>query len=108
VTISGTGGTPALTRTTIIGLTVTGGGGGNGGVTVTPSVGGNPPWYNETRVSLANTGTITALTVTIVVQRTAGISHQGMYDNVGGSPRRTTAAPTCPRSPTPGRAPAVP
>ena len=47
-------------------------------------VGGNPPWYNETRVSLANTGTITALTVTIVVQRTAGISHQGMYDNVGG------------------------
>jgi hypothetical protein len=53
-------------------------------VTVTPSVGGNPPWYNETRVSLANTGTITALTVTIVVQRTAGISHQGMYDNVGG------------------------
>ena len=84
VTISGTGGTPALTRTTIVALTVTGGGGGNGGVTVTPSVGGNPPWYNETRVSLANTGTITALTVTIVVQRTAGISHQGMYDNVGG------------------------
>ena len=83
VTITGVGGTPALTRTTIVALTVTGGG-GTGGVTVTPSIGGNPPWYNETRVSLANTGTVTALTVTIVVQRTAGISHQGMYDNVGG------------------------
>jgi hypothetical protein len=84
VTLSGTGGTPVLTRTTTIALTVTGGGGGNGGVTITPSVGGNPPWYNETRVGLANTGTLTALTVTIVVQRTAGIGHQGMYDNVGG------------------------
>jgi hypothetical protein len=85
VTISGTGrDTRADAEPPPIAVTVAGSGGGTGGLTVTPSVGGNPPWYNETRVSLANTGTVTALTVTIVVQRTAGISHQGMYDNVGG------------------------
>jgi len=51
---------------------------------VTPSHGHTLTWDSGPGTLPANTGTITALTVTIVVQRTAGISHQGMYDNVGG------------------------
>ena len=33
------------------------------------------PWFNEIQVRLANTSTITAMTVTIVVQRTTGVSY---------------------------------
>ena len=50
-------------------------GGGNGGVTVTRAVPANGPWFNELQVRLANTAPITAMTVTVVVQRTTGVSH---------------------------------
>jgi endo-1,4-beta-xylanase len=81
VTISATGG--GLTRTTTIALTVNGGG-GTGGVTVTPAINANSPWYNEEVIRLNNTGTITSLSVTIVVQRTTGVGFNGQYNTVGG------------------------
>jgi hypothetical protein len=64
-------------------LTITGGG-DSGTVTVTPTVSTNSPWFNELQVRLANTGTLTALSITVVVQRTAGVSYSGMYNTVGG------------------------
>ena len=58
--------------------------GDNGGVTVTPVVTSQSGWFNEQQVRIANTAPITALSVTVVVQRTAGISHSGQYNTVGG------------------------
>jgi hypothetical protein len=82
ITVTGTGG--SLTRTTTIGLTVNSGTSGTGGVTVTPAVTSSSPWFNEQVIRLNNTGTLTALTVTIVVQRTTGISFGGQFNTVGG------------------------
>ena len=81
VTVSGTGG--GLTRTVAINLTVNTGG-GNGGVTITPVINANSPWFNEEALQISNTGTLTALSVTIVIQRTTGISFNGQYNTVGG------------------------
>jgi endo-1,4-beta-xylanase len=81
VIITATGG--GLTRTTNIALTVSGGG-GTGGVTVTPAINANSPWYNEEVIRLTNTGTITALSITIVIQRTTGVGFNGQYNTVGG------------------------
>jgi hypothetical protein len=93
VTITGTGG--GLTRTTTVALTVAGGGGG-GGVTVTPLVNSSGPWFNEQALRLSNTGTITSLTLTIVIQRTGGVSFNGQYNTVGSSilQSNTSAATT--------------
>ena len=57
--------------------------GGGGGVTVTRSV-SSSPWYSELQVRLANTSPITAMTVRVTVQRTAGVTHSGQYNTVGG------------------------
>ena len=81
VTVTGTSG--ALTRTTTIALTVTAGGGG-GAATATPVVTANSPWFGEQQVRLANTATLTALTVQIVIQRTPGVAFSGLYNTVGG------------------------
>ena len=81
VTVTGTSG--SLSHTTSISLTVATTG-GNGGVTVTPVVGQNTPWFNEEDVRVSNTGTLTALSVTIVIQRTTGVSFSGQYNTVGG------------------------
>jgi hypothetical protein len=84
-TITVTGVNGALTRTTTVGLTVNeGGGGGNGGVTVASAINSNTPWYNEEVVGLNNTGAITALSVTIVIQRTTGVGFNGQFNTVGG------------------------
>jgi endoglucanase len=80
VTISGAG-TPG-TRSTTVALTVAQGPTGTGGVTVTPSFSGSP-WFNESKVTLGNTGALTAMTLTVVVQRTTGVSHNGAYQTVG-------------------------
>jgi phosphoheptose isomerase len=82
VTITGTGG--GLTRTATVALTVAGGG-GSGGVTVTPVVNASGPWFNEEALTLSNTGAVTALTVTIVIQRTTGVSFNGQYNTLGSS-----------------------
>ena len=55
-----------------------------GGVTVTRVVGQNTPWFSEIQVRLANTQAITAMTLTITVQRTTGVTHSGQYNTVGG------------------------
>ena len=81
VTITGTSGT--TTRTTTIALTVSSGGGG-GALTATSAVTSNSPWFVEEQVRIANTGTLTALTITVTVQRTAGINPSGQYNTVGG------------------------
>jgi endoglucanase len=82
IPVSGTSGT--LTRMTTVGLTVNDGGGGTGGVTITKLINSNSPWYNEEAVRLDNTGAITALSVTIVIQRTTGVGLNGMFNTVGG------------------------
>ena len=55
----------------------------NGGVTVTPVIASQSGWYNEQQLRISNTSPLTALTVTIVVQRTTGISYSGQYNTVG-------------------------
>jgi hypothetical protein len=81
VTITGVSGT--LTHTTPVTLTVTsGGGGGGGGVTGTVS-NSLSAWYNDQSLVLANTGTITALTVTITIQNTQGVTFNNIYNNIG-------------------------
>ena len=55
----------------------------NGGVTVTPVVASSGGWYNEQQLRIANTASLTALSVTIVVQRTTGVSYSGMYNTAG-------------------------
>jgi len=83
VTITGTGG--GLTKTTTIALTVAGGGGGTGGVTVTPVINASGPWFSEEALRLDNPGgAITALSVTLTVQRTTGVGFNGQYNTVGG------------------------
>ncbi len=90
VTITATSG--STTRTTTVALTVTGGGGGT--VTATPVVSTNSPWFNELQLRLANTGTLTALTVTIVVQRTPGVGYSGQYNTVGGQMTQANSSTT--------------
>jgi hypothetical protein len=75
-----------------VALTVTGGGGGT--VTATPVVSANSPWFNELQLRLANTGTLTALTVTIVVQRTPGVGYSGQYNTVGGQMTQANSSTT--------------
>jgi hypothetical protein len=91
VTVTGTGG--GLTRTTTVSLTVIQGGGG-GAVTATPVINANGPWFNENGVRFSNTATLTALTVTIVVQRTPGVSFSGIYNTVGGQIQQSNSSTT--------------
>jgi chitin-binding protein len=58
--------------------------GATGGVTVTPAVTSQSPWFNEQQLRISNTGPITELAITIVVQRTTGVSASGQYNTVGG------------------------
>jgi uncharacterized membrane protein len=81
VTVSGTGG--GLTRSATLSLTVNGDN-GTGGVTVTPAVTTNSPWFNEQVIRLDNTANLTALSVTITIQRTTGVGFNGQYNTVGG------------------------
>jgi uncharacterized membrane protein len=81
VTVSGTGG--GLTRSANLSLTVNGDT-GTGGVTVTPAVTTNSPWFNEQVIRLDNTANLTALSVTITIQRTTGVGFNGQYNTVGG------------------------
>jgi len=53
-------------------------------VTVTAAINSNSPWYNEEAVRLNNTAPLTALSVTIVIQRTTGVGLNGQFNTVGG------------------------
>jgi endoglucanase len=91
VTLTATSG--SVSRTTTVSLTITGGG-DTGTVTATPVVATNSPWFNELQLRLANTGTLTALTVTVVVQRTPGVSYSGQYNTVGGQLTQASSSTT--------------
>jgi hypothetical protein len=91
VTLTGTSG--STIRTTVVALTVTNGT-TPGTVTATPSVGSASPWFNELQLRLANTAPITAVTVTVTVQRTGGVSYSGMYNTVGGQFAQTNSSTT--------------
>jgi endo-1,4-beta-xylanase len=80
LTVSGTDG--SLVRTAPVGLTITGATQG-GGVTVTPVVAASGPWFNEAQVRITSTANLTALGVTITVQRTPGVSFSSQYNTVG-------------------------
>ncbi len=68
--------------------------GDTGGVTVTRAITSQSPWFNEIQVRLGNTSPITAMTVTIVVQRTTGVSFSGMYNTVGGQIAQSNSSTT--------------
>jgi predicted carbohydrate-binding protein with CBM5 and CBM33 domain len=69
-------------------------GGDTGGVTVTKAQTSTSPWFNEIQVRLDNTSTITAMTVTIVVQRTPGVVFSGLYNTVGGQITQSNVSTT--------------
>lgn len=81
VAVSGTGG--GIVRAITLSLTVNADT-GTGGVTVTPAVTANGPWFNEQVIRLNNTADLTALSVTITIQRTTGVGFNGQYNTVGG------------------------
>jgi chitin-binding protein len=54
------------------------------GVVITPAVTANSPWFGEQQVRVTSTAPVTALSITIVIQRTAGVAFSGQYNTVGG------------------------
>jgi endo-1,4-beta-xylanase len=65
-----------------------------GSVTATPVVASSSPFFNEEDVRLSNTSPVTALTVTIVIQRTTGVSFSGQYNTVGGQIQQSNSSTT--------------
>lgn len=57
---------------------------GGGSVTATTVIAQSSAFFNDEEVRLANTAPITSLTVTIVVQRTTGVSFSGQFNTAGG------------------------
>jgi hypothetical protein len=53
-------------------------------VTVATVINSNQPFFDDEGVKLTNTGTITALSITINVQNTGGMGFNGQYNTVGG------------------------
>jgi hypothetical protein len=87
VTVSGGG----ITRT----VAVTQAGVSTGGsVTATGVVTSSSGWFSEEQVRVNNTANITALTVTISVQRTAGVNASGQYNTVGGQITQSSSCTT--------------
>ncbi len=68
-----------------IAVTQAGQGGPTGSVTATGVVTSSSGWFSEEQLRLSNTATITALSITITVQRTAGVSAAGQYNTIGGT-----------------------
>jgi cellulose 1,4-beta-cellobiosidase len=83
ITITGVSGT--LTHTATISLTVNAAVAGTGGVTVTPVINSNGPFFDDEGVKLSNTASLTALSLTITVQNTGGITFNGQFNTVGAS-----------------------
>ena len=87
VTVTGGG----ITRT----IAVTQAGASTGGsVSATGVVTSSSPWFSEEQVQLSNTATITALTVTITVQRTTGVGASGQYNTIGGQITQSNSCTT--------------
>jgi hypothetical protein len=88
VTVSGGN----LSRTIQVTQSGSGQPGGNGGVTVSRVVASASGWYNELQVRVANTNPITAMSVTVVVQRTTGVGYSGMWNTVGGQVQQSNSS----------------
>jgi hypothetical protein len=57
---------------------------------VAPVINASGPWFSEEALRLDNTGTtITALSITITVQRTTGVGFNGQYNTIGGQALQT-------------------
>jgi hypothetical protein len=52
-------------------------------VTVTTVINSNGPWFDDEGVKISNTGSITALSITITIQNTGGLTFNGQYNTVG-------------------------
>ncbi len=86
VIISGNGG--GLTRITSLAINVT-------GTTITAEVAENGPFFNQEQIRLSHTVPITSLSVTIVIQRTTGLSVNGQFNTMGGQMTQSiTTTPT--------------
>jgi lysophospholipase L1-like esterase len=81
VTVTGSGG--GMARTAPLALTVAPIGGAPGPATATPTVATTGPWFNEEQVRIANSSGITAMTLTISVMTTGGVTFNGQYNTVG-------------------------
>jgi hypothetical protein len=57
-------------------------------------VAANGGFFNELQVKFNNTAAITALTVTITVQRTTGVSFSGQYNTIGGITQTNSSTAT--------------
>jgi mannan endo-1,4-beta-mannosidase len=79
VTVNGGG----LSRT--IPVTQAGAGPPTGSVTATGVVTNSSGWFTEAQLRLSNTADISALSITITVQRTTGVTASGQYNTVGGT-----------------------
>jgi hypothetical protein len=79
VTVTGGGSTRQIA------VTQAGQGPPTGSVTATGAVTNSSGWFTEEQLRLSNTANITALSITITVQRTAGVSAAGQYNTVGGA-----------------------
>jgi mannan endo-1,4-beta-mannosidase len=90
VTVSGGN----LQRTIAITQAGTNPGGGTDPVTVTRTVSSSGPWFNEEQVRISTTAPLTALSVTITMQRTAGLNYSGMYNTMGGQIQHTNSSTT--------------
>ena len=77
--------TPTITATPTPTPTPTPTGTGGGSVTATTVIAQNSAFFNDEEVKLANTAPLTSLTVTIVIQRTTGVSFSGQFNTVGGT-----------------------
>jgi endoglucanase len=75
---------PTSTPTTPIPPTPTSPATGSNGVTATGVVASSSAYYGEEDVKFGNTSSITALTITITVQKTTGITYNEMYATFGG------------------------
>jgi len=72
-----------MTRTAPLSLAVSANGGGAGPATATPILATTGPWFNEEQVRITNTAIVTALTLTITVQTTGGVTFNGQYNTAG-------------------------
>jgi mannan endo-1,4-beta-mannosidase len=56
-----------------------------GSVSASAVVTSSSGWFSEQQLRLSNTADITALSITITVQRTTGVSASGQYNTIGGT-----------------------
>ncbi len=76
---------PAGTTTTVAQSTTTSTTAPNSGLTATASVSPSTnPWYGENQLSLVNTKPLTALSITMTIVRTPGVTYNGQYSTFWG------------------------